>query len=107
MSRPLEGHGGQVAVERFSRGTVERWVCVLFAGYAAEVRFAPVHATSRARVPRSDDEQAEDYLERAGMANDSTHGTSCALAPRELVEQHWSLSRASLVPFEARGIRCS
>jgi ATP-dependent Zn protease len=103
---PLEGHGGQVAVE-ISRGTIDRWVSVLFAGYAAEVRFAPGARDAAREGARGDDDQAETYLERAGMANDSTRHLLRARTA-DLVEQHWaaieSVARALLKheEFDAR-----
>jgi ATP-dependent Zn protease len=94
---PLDPRGG-LAVE-ISRGTVERWLCVLFAGFAAEVRFAPDASHAAREGARGDDEQAEAYLLRAGMANDSTRHLLRARAA-ELVEQHWgaieSVARALL-----------
>jgi hypothetical protein len=77
-----------VAAE-LSRQSVERRLCVLFAGYAAEVRFAPDARHAARESARGDDEQAEYHLERAGMANDSTRHLLRARAA-ELVEQHWS-----------------
>src|SRR5262245_20750515 len=68
---PLDEHEGQVAVE-LRREEIERWLCVLFAGYAAEVRFAPDSRDAAREGARGDDDQAEECLERAGMANDST-----------------------------------
>jgi len=95
---PLEVHGGQVAVE-ISREWVERWLFVLFAGYAAEVRFAPDARDAAREGARGDDEQADEHLERAGMANDSTRLLLRARTA-ELVEQHWaaieSVARALL-----------
>ena len=95
---PLGGHAGQAAVD-LGRGAVERWLCVLFAGYAAEVRFAPDARNAAREGARGDDEQAEDYLERAGIANDSTRHLLRARTA-ELVEEHWatieSVARALL-----------
>jgi len=105
---PLDEHGGRVAVE-IRRGTVERWLCVLFAGYAAEVRFAPDARDAAREGARGDDGQAEEYLERAGMANDSTRHLMRARTA-ELVEQHWatieSVARALLKheEFDAREV---
>jgi hypothetical protein len=80
--------GGQM-VSGMSRETVEQWVCTIFAGFAAEVRFSPDTDDEARAGAWSDDEQAEDYLERAGMANDTKRhllrGRTAAL-----IEQHWA-----------------
>jgi len=95
---PLEERtGGQLA--EISRETVERWVCVLFAGYSAEVRFAPDARDAAREGARGDDEQAEGYLERAAMATGSIRSLLRARTAA-LVEQHWaaieSVARALL-----------
>jgi ATP-dependent Zn protease len=86
---PLETHGDPTTVDLCRRST-EHWLCVLFAGYAAEVRFAPDAREAAREGARGDDEQAETLLERAGMANHSTRHLLRARAA-ELVEQHWSV----------------
>jgi ATP-dependent Zn protease len=92
---PIEGHTG----EPQSRETVERWLCVLFAGYAAEVRFAPDAREAAREGARGDDEQAEQFLKRAAMANNSVRSLLRARTAA-LVEQHWaaiqSVARALL-----------
>jgi len=95
---PLGEHTGQAAVD-LGRGSVERWLCVLFAGCAAEVRFAPDARDAAREAARGDNEQAEHYLERAGIANDSTRHL-LRTRTAELVEEHWatieSVARALL-----------
>ena len=71
------------------RATLERWLCVLFAGFAAEVRFAPESRDAAREGASGDDEQAEAYLERAGMATDSTRHLLRARTAA-LIEQHWA-----------------
>src|SRR5688572_23828304 len=85
---PLGGHAGPSIVD-LSRGSIERWVCVLFAGRAAEVRFAPDARDEALESARGDDEQAEDHLERAGIANHSTRHLLRARTA-DLVEEHWA-----------------
>ena len=94
---PLEGpesrsyrvdSGGQMVCE-VSRETVEQWLCTLFAGFAAEVRFSPDTDEETRAGAWGDDEQAEDYLERAGMANDTTRHLLRARTAA-LIEQHWA-----------------
>ena len=95
---PREEYAGQAAGE-ISRRAIEPWVCVLFAGYAAEARFAPDARDAAREGARGDDDQAEDYLERAGMANDSTRHLLRARTAA-LIEEHWatieSVARALL-----------
>jgi ATP-dependent Zn protease len=86
---PLEGRDGPMA-DTISRGKVERWVCVLYAGYAAEVRFAPDAHDAARDGARGDDAQADDSLERAGRTSDSTRHLLRARTA-ELVEQHWAV----------------
>jgi hypothetical protein len=93
---PLEGpesrahpvqNGGQTVLE-VGREALEQWICTLFAGFAAEVRFAP-HARDNAReCARGDDEQAEDYLERAGWRTTPIRHLLRARTAA-LIEQHW------------------
>ena len=105
---PLGGHVGQ-SVGELSRGSVERWLCVLYAGCAAEIRFAPDARDAAREAARGDDEQAEEHLERAGIANDSTRHLLRA-RNAELVEKHWatieSVARALLKheEFDAREV---
>ena len=95
---PLDAHGGQMAIGN-SRRAIERWLCVLFAGYAAEVRFAPDARDAAREGARGDDQQAEDLLVRSGIANNSTRHLLRARTA-SLVEQHWatieSVARALL-----------
>jgi ATP-dependent Zn protease len=105
---PLGEHAGPSLVD-LSRGSVERWVCVLFAGRAAEVRFAPDARDAAGEAARGDDEQAEEHLERAGIANRSTRHLLRARTA-DLVEEHWatiaSVARALLKheEFDAREV---
>src|SRR4029453_19159106 len=116
---PLEGpeswsyridRGGQPIIE-MRRQIVEQWVWVLFAGFAAEVRFAPDFRDAAREGAWGDDEQAQDYLERAGMANESTQHLLRAHTA-ELIEQHWSgveyVARALLrhEEFDSREAEC-
>lgn len=95
---PLDRHGAHSEVGD-SRDALERWLCVLFAGYAAEVRFAPDARESAREGARGDDEQAEDLLVRAGIANKTTRLLLRARTAT-LIEQHWgtieSVARALL-----------
>jgi hypothetical protein len=81
------GSAGQILIE-VRRETVEQWVCTLFAGFAAEARFAPDACDAARNGAWGDDEQAEEYLSRAGMANDSVRHLLRARSAA-LVEQHW------------------
>ena len=87
--RSARANGGWQMMSGVSRGTVERWLCVLFAGFAAEVRFAPESRDAAREGASGDDEQAEAYLERAGMATDSTRHLLRARTAA-LIEQHWA-----------------
>jgi hypothetical protein len=105
---PLDVHGGRVSIGD-DRGALERWLCVLFAGYAAEVRFAPDSRDAAREGARGDDEQAEDLLVRAGIANKTTRHLLRGRTA-SLVEQHWttieSVARALLKheEFDAREV---
>ena len=81
------GWGGQWSVE-VSRETLEQWMCVLFAGFAAEVRFAPDARDAAREGASGDDKQAENYLERARMATNSTRHLLRARTA-VLIDQHW------------------
>jgi len=81
--------GGPPVMSGASRETVEQWLCVLFAGFAAEVRFAPEARDAARESAWGDDEQAEAYLERARMATDSTRHLLRARTAA-LIERHWA-----------------
>lgn len=82
------GGGGRRAIEG-NRATLEQWLCVLFAGFAAEVRFAPDSRDAAREGASGDDAQAEDYLERAGIASVSTRHLLRARTAA-LIEEHWA-----------------
>ena len=73
-----------------STETVEHWLCTLYAGFAAEIRFAPDAEDSARSGAFGDDEQADDYLRRAGMAPHAMRRRLRAQTAA-LIEQHWSL----------------
>lgn len=87
--RGSRANSGWEMMRGASRETVEQWLCVLFAGFAAEVRFAPQSRDAAREGALGDDEQAEAYLERAGMATDSTRHLLRARTAA-LIEQHWA-----------------